>query len=1145
MLFNASDVVYGENATIIVNADVDGRYTVIVGDKRLIADVVNGEGDVEAALNAGSYDIAVEYVNDNYVNNVTSIPFTVSKADVALTVEVLDKVYTADVNGIVFASADGEYKVVIGNYEALVIVKDGVGSFDVGILNVGNYIASVSFLGDDNYNPNYNETAFEVTQTGTNFNIIANSTEIAYGGAVEIAQGLPGDATGSVTYSFANGTVIHVVGVNESFVLSGLNAGSYVVYANYSGDGNYAPAQDSIAVSVSKVDVTVSIEVLDKVYTANVNGNVFASIDGEYKVVIGNYETPVIVKDGVGSFDVGILNVGNYVAYVSFLGDDNYNSANNETAFEVTQTGTNFNIIANSTGITYGGAVEIAQGLPGDATGSVTYSFANGTVIKVVGVNESFVLSGLNAGSYVIYANYSGDGNYAPAIDSIAIIVDKAVNNVLVYSSDVVYGDVSNIVVVADVDGEYAVVVGDKRFIVDVVDGNGNVEIALDAGSYDIAVEYVNENYENNITAAPFTVSKADINLIVVAFDVVYPQEVKCVIYSSIDGEFNFTIGDYSTIVVVKNHFAELNLGVLDAGDYVVTVSYPGDLNHNFNLSSINVNVAKFTPNITLNVSDMDYGDVEAIIITSDIPGTVNVTVNGITQPVELNSTLNLYNLAAGSYLVTVVYNGDKNYGSVSISDEFNVNGVNATISIDAADIDAGDDEIIVVTLPDDATGNITVNVDGKNYIVPVKNGKATITIPDLKVGNKNANIYYSGDEKYYLTGDSVSFIVNKLKTNATINVPGDIKAGDNATVDVVIPDATGSISVIVDGNETVVHLVNGSVSVTLDNLSAGDHSIVVVYPGDETHAPTHSASSFKVEGEVIIPKVTTEFTYISLNSDLTINAVLKDIEGNPVSNVEVTYVVGNETATVKTAADGSFTIHAKNKEVVSLSYAGNDSLEGVNISIKVDVASESRLGSKFNVTEGISIKTYAVDTPAGEIGQTNLFLLTDSNGNPIANASVQFAYKTVILNRTTDENGIVFIGINTQVAQEALCAMSYLGDEKHNATFVAFSYDIQKKPITITASAKTYKTSAKTKKYTVTLKTQKCNSRDGKVYLSAGKKVTLKINGKTYTAKINAKGQATFNLKITKRGKFLTIIKFSGDKTYAAASKSVKISIK
>ena len=94
---------------------------------------------------------------------------------------------------------------------------------------------------------------------------------------------------------------------------------------------------------------------------------------------------------------------------------------------------------------------------------------------------------------------------------------------------------------------------------------------------------------------------------------------------------------------------------------------------------------------------------------------------------------------------------------------------------------------------------------------------------------------------------------------------------------------------------------------------------------------------------------------------------------------------------------------------------------------------------------------------------------------------------------------------------------MSYLGDEKHNAIFVAFNFNIQKKPITIYIGAKTYKVSAKTKKYTVTLKTKVCNSRDGKVYRSAGKKVTMKINGKTYTAKINAKGQATLALRLVK----------------------------
>ena len=54
-----------------------------------------------------------------------------------------------------------------------------------------------------------------------------------------------------------------------------------------------------------------------------------------------------------------------------------------------------------------------------------------------------------------------------------------------------------------------------------------------------------------------------------------------------------------------------------------------------------------------------------------------------------------------------------------------------------------------------------------------------------------------------------------------------------------------------------------------------------------------------------------------------------------------------------------------------------------------------------------------------------------------------------------------------------------------------------------------------------------------------------MKINGKTYTAKTNAKGQATFNININKKGKYTASIKFAGDKTYASASKSAKITIK
>ena len=532
-----------------------------------------------------------------------------------------------------------------------------------------------------------------------------------------------------------------------------------------------------------------------------------------------------------------------------------------------------------------------------------------------------------------------------------------------------------------------------------------------------------------------------------------------------------------------------------------------------------------------------------------DATGNVVVLVDGKEVGAMIvsggNISLPVGELAAGDHVVEVRYSGDDKYAASSETKAVNVAKLNSTISATSAEITEGETAVITVNVDADATGRVLIDVGGNKFYADVVDGTAKVNIVGLAAGNYVTDVVYLGDENYAEATSSADITVNAKPEPATsdvnITVPVDYKVGEMSNVTVNIPGASGNVSVIVDGVETVVELDEKGTAVVPMNMTLGEHSVVVVYTGDETHAPAVKTTSINVA------LLTSQFKNITLSGDLVLTGVLVNSMGDVIPDATITYVTGTKKGTLTTAADGSFTIKAENNAVLSIAYAGTSDVLGTSIDIEIDIQeiTPERLGSKFNVTEGISIKTYAVDSPAGEIGQTNLFLLTDSNGNPIANASVQFAYKTVILNRSTDENGIVFIGINTQVAQEALCAMSYLGDEKYNATFVAFSYDIQKKPIKISASAKTYKTSAKTKKYTVTIKTEKCNSRDGKVYLSAGKKITMKINGKTYTAKTNAKGQATFSLKITKRGKYTASIKFAGDKTYASASKSVKITIK
>ena len=60
------------------------------------------------------------------------------------------------------------------------------------------------------------------------------------------------------------------------------------------------------------------------------------------------------------------------------------------------------------------------------------------------------------------------------------------------------------------------------------------------------------------------------------------------------------------------------------------------------------------------------------------------------------------------------------------------------------------------------------------------------------------------------------------------------------------------------------------------------------------------------------------------------------------------------------------------------------------------------------------------------------------------------------------------------------------------------------------------------------------------------GKQVTFKFNGKTYKAKTNSKGKATFKItKLTKKGKFTAVVTYKGSAYYNKVAKKVKIKIR
>ena len=169
--------------------------------------------------------------------------------------------------------------------------------------------------------------------------------------------------------------------------------------------------------------------------------------------------------------------------------------------------------------------------------------------------------------------------------------------------------------------------------------------------------------------------------------------------------------------------------------------------------------------------------------------------------------------------------------------------------------------------------------------------------------------------------------------------------------------------------------------------------------------------------------------------------------------------------------------------------------------------------------------------------------ILKDISGKAINGADLTYSINNgADVKVTTDENG-VFI-INGEFGKSV--AINFAATDKFAASATSFTLPAQaiktvtkivsKKSVALKAPKAVFKVK-NAKKVKITLKS-------GKKAL-AKKKVTINVNGKSFSAKTNSKGVATISVKLTKKGIYSYVASFSGDKTYNSGLKAGKIVVK
>lgn len=201
--------------------------------------------------------------------------------------------------------------------------------------------------------------------------------------------------------------------------------------------------------------------------------------------------------------------------------------------------------------------------------------------------------------------------------------------------------------------------------------------------------------------------------------------------------------------------------------------------------------------------------------------------------------------------------------------------------------------------------------------------------------------------------------------------------------------------------------------------------------------------------------------------------------------------------------------------------------------SYEIDPVTVSIVVKKSSFIYVAGVKTYY------NAGKSLIINLHDSKGMVIKYAKISVNLNGATKTYTTDENGQAIISTKGLIPKTYTATINYAGSSTYVKSSATAKIVVKKLTPKIIAAKKTFKRSDKTKKYKMTLKTNK------NVAMKSTK-VTIKVGGKTYYAKTNSYGVATFKFtKLTKKGTFSAVVKYAGNKYYNALSKTVKIYVR
>ena len=1140
---HVEDITFGENGLVIITlpSDIDGSIvTVNVNGKVYPVTVENGFAKLPLReLNAGDYTISAVFAgNDKYLPGVSNALLTVSKADPALNVLISDVGYDGVFNinvaltGVDAIGLNGNVIVTVNNKDYSVNIVNGKGTA-VGVkLAAGTYDFTAAWAGNDNYNAVGDSGKFSVAKVDSIIDVAVSDIKVGEDAVISVK--LLSDATGSVTVT-VNGkdyteTVVNGV---ANVKVTDLKAGTYDVAVKYSGDNNYNAAVATSSFTVSKVDSTMDVTVNDIVFGGDLTVDAVLPDDatGEVIITVDGTSYTAGINDGKATQVVKDLTAGSHVVVVKYAGDDKYTAVEIAKGVNVAKAQPVLGVVIAD--VDYGNGFVIEATLTGvnsaPLSGNVIVT-VNGKEYTVKVTDGKGIATGdkLAAGTYAFAAVWAGDDNYNIVTENGDFKVNKIDSSVVVNVNNIKVGEdaVISVKLASDATGEVVITVNGEDYTAAIENGVASVTVSdLKAGDYTVAVKYTGDNNYNEATgSAEFSVLKITPEMDVTVEDIVFGEDliVNAVLPVDATGEVVITVNGVDYHVAIENGEATVTVSGLEAGDYTVAVKYAGDDNYNAAEVTKGVNVAKANPALNVIIDSVDYGNVFTInavltgVNNAPLDTNIIVTVNGknyIVAIVNGKGTFHADKLAAGSYNFNARFAGSNNYNEVSDSGKFNVYKVDSAIGITVKDINVGEDAVITVKLFSDATGELTVTVNGKDYTANVVNGRATVSVSDLKAGNYDVVAKYSGDNNYNAAVATSSFTVSKVDSTMDVTV-NDIVFGGDLTVDAVLPDdATGEVIITVDGTSYTAGINDGKATQVVKDLTAGSHVVVVKYAGDDKYTAVEIAKGVNVaKAQPVLGVVIADVDY---GNGFVIEATLTGVNSAPLSGNVIVTVNGKEYTVKVTDGKGIATGDklAAGTYAFAAVWAGDDNYNIVteNGDFKVNKIDSSVVVNVNNIK-------------VGEDAVISVKLASDATGEVVITVNGE-DYTAAI------ENGKAVKTISGLKADDYTVTVKYAGDNNYNEATADAEFSVSKiSDYNMDISVPEIKEGVNS---TISVDLPK----------DATGTVTVEIDGKKYTANV-IDGTANVIVSGLSAGDYNITTVYSGDAKYDSMTKKGNVTV-